>query len=360
MAGCWARSSQPRSSASRRHRPRRGRPARRTASPRPSSPTRARPATSTCSATAERSTPAPTVACTGAGACFRRGPTCAISSRSPGRRRCSWPSVSRATCSAPPTRDATWTRTGCCATDVDPGDPARLLGRDDEGALARSTDGGATWQAITPLTGPLTFNPTFTFDGPRVWASSSNGAVSFSDDFGTTWHVAAGIPEGEMVATTGVPGTLWIGGLRSTDFGANWLPAGPVTDPTCVEPAPVAGQPLITWALDCGAVDRTTDGGATWSEVVGSVGWAYSLGVLDAGASAIAIGLDGPWLVTPGQPPSYRGDEPAGRDAVRAGRPTRSSPAAPTAAPSPPPTAAGRGRRGPSSPRPSCASAAGC
>ena len=199
----------------------------------------------------------------------------------------------------------TWRRVGCCAQAIDPGDPQRLLGTDENG-YARSLDGGATWQPITapPIAGSL---PTFQFDGGGVlWASTDTGSVARTVDFGTIWQVVTGVPEGGMTPVPGVAGRLWVGQWRSSDGGTTWQRVGP-GDPQCFATiAPLAGAPQTLWSESCDITYRSADGGDTWQPQGPSLSTLIPSVLLDGG-STLALGPEGPWLTEPGHSPVYQG-----------------------------------------------------
>ncbi len=202
----------------------------------------------------------------------------------------------------------TWTSVGCCALAVDPADPAHVLGRDDAG-LTRSTDGGATFTRVATPPSPPLEQFAFAFAGGGVlYGTTATNAAYRSVDFGASWQVVTGVPEGELTAIRNLAGRLWVGGLRSTDGAASWQPSGP--DAGCatrVSPAPV--DPLDLWAVACDVLFRSADGGDHWAAVDGMAGFDWRFvppPVPLADGSAAMVLDDGPWLIEPGQPPSYR------------------------------------------------------
>jgi photosystem II stability/assembly factor-like uncharacterized protein len=203
----------------------------------------------------------------------------------------------------------TWVTGGCCLIAVDPANPSRMVGYSD--GLARSLDGGTTWTPMTvpPVPSLRLDAESFAFDGGgNLWASTLNGAVARTQDFGDTWHVVTGVPEGHLTPVPAVAGVLWSGGWRTGDGGATWQEA--LRDDVCGQPQvyPVVGSQAAVWATTCGGVFRSLDGGASWTDarVAGATEW---LAPLDGGTRGLVVAAGGPWLVEPGTTPSYRGDD---------------------------------------------------
>jgi photosystem II stability/assembly factor-like uncharacterized protein len=174
-------------------------------------------------------------------------------------------------------------------------------------AMAKTTDGGATWQPVSlpassfsPIL--LVVDPT---DPERVYltAVGIGGGDLFpvfyvTADGGATWKFGGNVHSGDfvtaLVADPRQPATLYAGAFgggifRSTDRGTSWqpgsagLPAGPVRS-LALDPASGAliaaietGESPIAFQLW-----RSGDGGATWQQVFQGAGSVYALAV-DAG-----------------------------------------------------------------------------
>lgn len=206
-----------------------------------------------------------------------------------------------------------------------PGEPGSFLasGHPPEGGnlgIVRSTDGGATWEALSPgAGGPVDFHQmTVSATDPSLaWGVHHGAILQRSRDGGATWEAVGPVPDGiiDLAASPTDPATLYAAteaGLRvSRDGGASWEAAHPAAAPvSLVEAAPdgriltfvlgeglvAAAEPDLAWeaqgtwaaegvplqlALDPADPDRmvvaTTDGrllisstgGRTWSLVAG-------------------------------------------------------------------------------------------
>jgi hypothetical protein len=200
----------------------------------------------------------------------------------------------------------TWTTGGCCARAVDPGNPLRMVGFSN--GLARSLDGGATW---TPMP-PPPVGVSFAFDGGGLlWASApTSESVARSGDFGDTWQVVTGVPEGVLTPVPGVAGVLWSSGWRTDNGGVSWqeMLRDDSCPPAVPEIIPVSATPAMVWAVACGGLYHSGDAAASWARVGDVHGPNISVAPIEGGAHAIIGGSAGVWLVEPGAAPSYRGD----------------------------------------------------
>ena len=105
---------------------------------------------------------------------------------------------------------------------VDPGDRNRLVAA-GEGGLHRSTDGGRTWRSLRGRPGLLAWAP-----GGRLYLAEQSGAVSASADSGGRWD--------EVGRLAAAPSAFDVGGRAE-----------------------------LLAALHDGRIERSTDGGATWT-----------------------------------------------------------------------------------------------
>ena len=139
---------------------------------------------------------------------------------------------------------------------VDPASPNVLLSGGDVSGIERSTDGGASWQAVnTGLVGrPQLEVAAFLFSpavAGRVYAgvgdAGTGGGLLESDDSGATWRMLSTVPQfaGGNAKTAGLPAEH----PRST---GNLLAQDPVSG-------------SIYAATFSQGVMRSDDGGATWT-----------------------------------------------------------------------------------------------
>ena len=229
---------------------------------------------------------------------------------------------------------ATWTRQNlydisstlfyALALEVDPGDEDRLFLAgyeydDDDGnhlAIARSTDGGASWTRtrLRQLTsygnlGFLDIDPNNTdilYAGGQHSDDGDTRAILYkSVDGGTNWsevfQTAAGVysyPEALVIDPTsggvffGGSFNSWSAGLyRSMDGGSTWENVAAVSDD--VDAMAVAADGTV-YAVQSATVRASTDGGDTWTQPgvisTGSYSWATVLQADPANANRLMAG----------------------------------------------------------------------
>lgn len=200
-------------------------------------------------------------------------------------------------------RGASWTpvATGFAteAVHIDPSNPSIVLAA-TSAALARSTDGGATFAPVLlEGTSCIASDPT----DPSVLYAGTMDHVVKSVDRGLTWAPVYTGPGHSFVLAVAVdpaqPQTVWaamtFGGVqRSTNGGVSWSAVGGNV------PFAVSGiafhptSPSVVLLLAMDGVHRTTDGGATWGKVTSLYGHEGAL-VADRGAPGTfwAGGSDG-------------------------------------------------------------------
>lgn len=155
--------------------------------------------------------------------------------------------------------------------------------------IYRTADSGGTWTASKPLPDP----PGFTFTTPRgvvilpgrpralgsVVLVEANGYgeqtrfIFRSADGGATWTYASTVPtfDGSVAYVTG---TRWLqiappsSSKESTDGGVSWHPyTTDYSQAAPIAPDIVFGDATVGYATVRGAIQRTTDGGAHWTQI---------------------------------------------------------------------------------------------
>jgi photosystem II stability/assembly factor-like uncharacterized protein len=139
------------------------------------------------------------------------------------------------------------------------------------GLVVRTTDGGASWQNVTPAAEG--FRDVFFIDASTGWIVGAN--IYKSTDGGAHWTRQHGTPSSEFDAISFAdPQNGWATGfnnvvLHTVDGGANWtaqaVPAPPVTAFTGVTAVNATTAWVAGWY---GVVAVTRDGGQTWRREV--------------------------------------------------------------------------------------------
>ncbi len=154
----------------------------------------------------------------------------------------------------------------------------------------RSTDGGLSWQDVTPpMSVPMSgrsiaVDPSNTNNVAVGFSGAfGGGAVVVSTDGGNTWTDRSfGLPgnpinsvnwiDGRLIVAGGMQfGSQFVGVWASSDLGANWTELSDASWPSLVV-RDVTADPAnaqILYAATTQGVNRSTDGGATWSFGVG-------------------------------------------------------------------------------------------
>ena len=160
---------------------------------------------------------------------------------------------------------------GSSGSLVASGHPGAGSALPDPIGLIRSSDGGLTWETVS-LTGEIDFHA-LASDGDRVAGSATAGELLYSEDAGASWTAIA---QGEFTSLAWFKGQLWVadGSTLST-----WTPGdqslAPVADtPGLLVAAATDGSRLWTLQPD-GSLLVSTDG-AEWSPA-GSVSEAAAL-----------------------------------------------------------------------------------
>jgi photosystem II stability/assembly factor-like uncharacterized protein len=179
---------------------------------------------------------------------------------------------------------------------VSPSDPQRVIAGTSAGGYL-SVNGGSSWSAIATLPGPtvgdVVFDPT---SSQTAYAAGAEGALSKSTDGGATWTAIGANAAAKKPLTLAIDpshtatiyaGTLDDGVYKSTDGGGTWTAqnsglsnlhvSAVVVDPTT--PATVYAGTLN------GGAFKSTDGGASWST--------FAFGVIGTDVAALAADSTG-------------------------------------------------------------------
>lgn len=158
------------------------------------------------------------------------------------------------------------------ATDAD----VVFVGRTGaSGALAVSTDAGATWRSC-PAEFPSGPASAFALDprSPGSIHAAAGDHLFHSTDFGVSWTAQGiGLPPGAAIRDISVsgasPGSVWVCGAGisiSTDGGATFRTSTPPLDFRRVAVSPLDSRVGIGWEPALGRIWRTVDGGESWSD----------------------------------------------------------------------------------------------
>ncbi len=166
-----------------------------------------------------------------------------------------------------------------------PGQPQHLFLGTTNGWLYESLDAGATWHRLAKLGSGDGFvldhivvdsaDPSTMYVG--AWKDSDDGGLWISHDAGHTWQESAdfkGQPVHALVQAPSDPRTLFAGTLqgvfRSSDGGATWTQITPPgsheiheIESLAIDPADPDTVYAGTWHLPW----KTTDGGKTWNSI---------------------------------------------------------------------------------------------
>lgn len=178
-------------------------------------------------------------------------------------------------------RGATWTKREAqftpYAVAFDPRDPERVFAATSSG-LGLTTDGGSTWVGlIAAYLSAVTFDP----KDPNVVYAGGRYGVWKSVDRGSTWaDSSTGLPSHSIVLALAVHpvqndviyAALWGGIYKSTNGGATWSATGAVSGRIrTIAVDPVNPDLVVATASNSVGLARSTDGGAHWTNVAGSV-----------------------------------------------------------------------------------------
>ena len=192
--------------------------------------------------------------------------------------------------------------------DVGPSAPGRILAAIEEGWIARSEDGGETWENIKDNVA-FDSHTIYTMpNDPDIVLTSSATGLSRSEDGGRTYAesvdglthsylthlvVHPKTPDVVMTSAAEVKPPLWrarpIGAnaafFRSDDQGRTWARrTSGVPDVITAAPRCSAGDPddpdVFLSGFNDGSVWMTTDGGDSYREVLSGLGFVFSIAVM--------------------------------------------------------------------------------
>ena len=202
--------------------------------------------------------------------------------------------------------------------------------------VLRSTDNGASWQAIWESTTvqDLAVSPAYASDGTLFLAGAdfSQPQVYRSTDRGDTWLPTGGQPSDldayrlAISPNYAVDHTLFVAGYgplqRSTDGGASWQRRGAAGPNYSLAISPRFAADHTVWAMyreiegsamqpEAGVI-RSTDGGNTWSNVTAGLHGNYNMNyrslTSDPAGEAVYLALTGPEWDPRFPPRVYRSD----------------------------------------------------
>lgn len=202
--------------------------------------------------------------------------------------------------------------------------------------VLRSNDAGASWQTIweSPEVHDLAVSPNFASDGTLFLSGGTYGQPQLrrSTDRGNTWLPTPGQPadlDAYLLAISpnyAVDRTLFVAGYgpmhRSTDGGASWQRLNAAGPNYSLAISPNYATDRTVWAVyreieasvtqpEAGVI-RSTDGGATWSNVTAGLDGNYNENYRslapDPAGEAIYLALTGPQWDPRFPPRVYRSD----------------------------------------------------
>jgi photosystem II stability/assembly factor-like uncharacterized protein len=188
----------------------------------------------------------------------------------------------------------TWTQQGAGVTNqqlyaVDAIDSANVWAVGAGGTILHTKSGGATWTAET--SGVVRDLYSISVVSPTVaWAAGDDGDVLVTTDAGTTWTVKkSGQGQTAHVAALSATTAMYslrasLAGKKTTDGGTTWT--APFDNSGLGRGWDLRSQGSTFWAASYspyGAnVQRSDDGGLTWTLQTGSAWLVHSMSILDA------------------------------------------------------------------------------
>lgn len=163
------------------------------------------------------------------------------------------------------------------------GDPAN---GNQGGGIFKSVDGGASWSQLPSQPGSrrmfygLVVDPT---DSQRIyWAACGEGGGLYrSDDGGGSWKRVFDKESFLFNVAVSAGGTVYAPGKnlwKSTDHGETWTQISNFKDGCQIvglETSPADENTVwissVSWGSSKGFIRKTTDGGATWTDLTGDI-----------------------------------------------------------------------------------------
>ena len=210
------------------------------------------------------------------------------------------------------------------ALAVDSSNPAIIYRGTAGGGVWRSTDTGTTWTSLTDGLGNLSIGAIAMAPGsagqpPTLYVGTGEGALGIdgidgiglikSTDGGATWGLPVSVPGRRFFALSVHPGNAGeivaatLSGLqKSTDGGKTWKTVLPGVAGTDVVRLPGKPAHLLATVWDIttaqatwnGWIDRSVNGGDTWSRVFDATKASYDS---DTGRLALAVSANAPIVI---------------------------------------------------------------
>ncbi len=148
-----------------------------------------------------------------------------------------------------------------------------------EGSLAiRTTDGGVNWNIIDP---PFGFTvKSISNVGDKVWICGSGGGLAYSPDFGDSWKLITPMPNSTFYTMDIVNDTIYAagyGGLvaKSVDDGNTWNATYASVNKHCpsIQDLFFLNSKVGFAARSNRMLTKTTDGGKSWSLILKDTSW---------------------------------------------------------------------------------------
>jgi hypothetical protein len=168
---------------------------------------------------------------------------------------------------------ANWTQISSADSDIDVLSVVMLTSSILAGTwngLNLSTDGGATWNAITPTGIPADTAIWSTAMIDTALFAGTTGDIYVSSDIGSTWtKVDSGIPDDARITSFVASGDAIFAGsasngiFKTTDGGTNWTTINSGLTDTHVSQIAAAGTGLLAVTLN--GVFLSDNGGASWA-----------------------------------------------------------------------------------------------